>query len=186
MSPLNKAAALASVELLLCVVSAKAQSAADWRVAFNQRLAEIANNDHSQPLAPGEAYGAWLRATSLDLDDAATAEAVFSLWLSDNPNIAEVVWWRRTDRATRALLVAFYACTTTKALDGLPPFGVFAGRFREKEAKERQEEVAFVNDHLSAIAAKLTALTAGIERAKELHQTYAWVAKEKVGSPLPK
>jgi len=185
MSPLLKAA-LACAALVFFAPSARAQAAADWRAAFELRLKELAGNDHSQPLSPGESYGAWLSATSKDTEPAEAAEAAFSLWLSDNRDIAEVVWWRQTDRATRALIVAVYTCTTTKALEGLPPFGVFAGRFREAEAQERKEEVAFVSEHLSAIAARLTTLTAGIERAKELHESYGWVARQKVGSALPK
>jgi len=167
--------------LLAFVISVHAEPT-NWQKEFDKALIEITKIDHTKPLSLGEAYGAQLTASAKDAPDTDTCDAVVRLWMSDN-DITELIWWRQTSRPTRALVVALFYCVRTEPISGIPPFSVYANRFRDKESIKRQEEISFVNEHLSAIAAKLTN---GIERAKDLHRGYARVAKAGIGSPLPR
>lgn len=61
-----------------------------------------------------------------------------------------VGWWRTKDRAARVAAVAVFYCTATTdpEMSNFPQFAKDAERFREEEAKERSEEIAFVRAHL--------------------------------------
>ena len=59
-------------------------------------------------------------------------------------------WWRTTDRAARVAALAVFYCTATTDPDmsNFPQFARDAERFKDDEAKERSEEVAFVRARL--------------------------------------
>jgi hypothetical protein len=60
-----------------------------------------------------------------------------------------VGWWRTKDRAARVVALAvFYSTATNDDNSSFPQFAKDAERFKDEEAKERSEEIAFVRAHL--------------------------------------
>jgi hypothetical protein len=61
-----------------------------------------------------------------------------------------VGWWQGKDRAARIAALAVFYCTTTSDPDmsNFPQFAKDAERFKDGEAKERIEEIAFVRARL--------------------------------------
>jgi hypothetical protein len=171
--------------ILMLVISAHAQSPPQWQSAFCKTLKAVAQADHSKRLSPGDVYGS-LGVASAKLPDLTNAgNAVVNLFLSGETENVELVWWRQSDRPTRVLAVALFSCIAADPVSGIPPFEAYADRFTDKDAAQRREEIAFVKEHLSAIAAEFSKLTTGIPRAQLSHDGYTSVAKAKIGSPLP-
>jgi len=168
----------------MLVISAHAESPPQWQTAFCKALKGVGHTDHTKRLSPGEVYDS-LGLASKAPDPADATNAVVNLWLSGETEDVELVWWRQSDRPTRVLAVALFSCIAKEPVAGIPPFEAYADHFREKDAAQRREEVAFVKEHLSAIASELSKLTTGIERAHLSHDGYATVAKAKIGSSLP-
>lgn len=164
--------------------SARAETHPEWQTAFCKALKAASTADHSKHLTPGEVYdslGAATKASAVT----ESGNAIVNLWLSGETEDVELLWWRQSDRPSRVLVVALFSCIAKEPVAGIPPFGAYAERFNEKDAAQRKEEIAFVKEHLSAIAAVLSKMTVGVERAHLSHDGYAAVAKAQIGSPLP-
>jgi len=170
--------------ILLLTVSAQAETHPEWQTAFCKALKTAATADHSKHLIPGEVYDSLGAATKAS-DVTESGNPIVSLWLSGETEDVELLWWRQSDRPTRVLTVALFSCIAKEPVAGIPPFATYAEHFNEKDAAQRREEIAFVKEHLSAIAVVLSKMTLGVERAHLSHDGYAAVAKAQIGSPLP-
>ncbi len=168
----------------MLAVSAHAETHPEWQTAFCKALKAAAATDHSKHLTPGEVYDSLGAATKAS-DVTEAGNPIVNLWLSGETEDVELLWWRQSDRPTRVLAVALFSCIAKEPVAGIPPFGAYAERFNEKDAAQRREEIAFVKEHLSAIATILSKMTLGVERAHLSHDGYAAVAKAQIGSPLP-
>ena len=170
--------------ILLLSVAARAETHSEWQTAFCKALKTASTADHSKHLTPSEVYTSLGVATKAS-DVTEAGNPIVSLWLSGETEDVELLWWRQSDRPTRVLAVALFTCIAKEPVAGIPPFGAYAEHFREKDAEQRREEIAFVKEHLSAIAAVLSKMTLGVERAHLSHDGYAAVAKAQIGSSLP-
>ncbi len=68
----------------------------------------------------------------------------------DNYDKVLAGWWRTKDRAARVAALAVFYCTATTDPDmsNFPQFARDAERFKDDEAKQRSEEIAFVRARL--------------------------------------
>ena len=87
---------------------------------------------------------------------------IIGLWLAGEEGDLELLWWKKDDRQTRALIVALLWCTRPPPREGSPdwPQGIrnFAqdsARFETAERELRIEETRFVRQHLGDIAGQL-------------------------------
>ena len=78
-----------------------------------------------------------------------TRHIVQAACLGDSDRVL-VGWWRTKDRAARVAALAVFYCTATSDPDmsNFPQFARDAKRFKDDEATERSEEIAFVRARL--------------------------------------
>ena len=105
---------------------------------------------------------------------------------TEQADFLELLWWKHSTRSVRLLIVAAFLCRAVEPRAEIPAFEIYAKQFKDDEARDRLEEVTFVQTHLSAFAQHLMKITDGVTRVKDLREQYASVARMKVGSELPK
>ena len=139
---------------------------------------------------PNEPSSADLGGARMSADQKVTewsVEGVVTLLgTSDQEDFLELLWWKHPNRAVRLLIVASFMCRSIEPTTAVPPFDAYATQFKDDEARNRLEEVTFVQAHLSAFADQLVKLTGSGARLKDLREQYASVARKKIGSELPK
>jgi hypothetical protein len=121
--------------------------------------------------------------------------SIMRLWVAQQRDFVELLWWQKDDRETRAFIVALYWCSHPPPLEdaqhwpaSVADFSGHAGRFASPEKELRVDETRLVRKHLSAIAKELAEV---LEKSKasnvaQLAKRYADVARKGEGEPLPK
>lgn len=86
---------------------------------------------------------------------------IIGLWLAGEEGTLELLWWKKDDRQTRALIVALLWCTRPPPQEGsdwpqgIRNFAQDSTRFETAERELRIEETRFVRQHLGDIARQL-------------------------------
>ncbi len=90
--------------------------------------------------------------------------AIITLWLSGDTAHVELLWWRKDNPETRALIVALFWSRSgpPQHKETTPCFVVnfeeFARHFRDGEREQRLQEIEFVRKHLPVLKEDITTL----------------------------
>ncbi len=90
--------------------------------------------------------------------------AIITLWLSGETAHVELLWWRKDNPETRALILALFWSRTGPPRHEAPSpcfvvnFEEYAGHFRDGEREQRLREIEHVRQNLPALKADLVAL----------------------------
>jgi hypothetical protein len=101
---------------------------------------------------------------------------------TEQEDFLKLCWWQKTNRDTRAAIVAIFLCSRSASKDdalevGIPSFEAFSKRFEDQERIDRLEEIEYVKANLSGLAGRLSKMTDKIARLEPLHRLYKAVAK---------
>jgi len=171
--------------ILVCIIALALTVQAfaeDWQTLLLKDLGRIQAGDYRNALSSSVEVEGAMGAADQKLPEC-SIPAIFSLWLSEHSEYAELEWWRQRNRAVRAFVVALYYCAydvQPNSEDWLKA-GTFPSfepkRFEEKEAREREEEIDYIIKHHSLFARILADRTEGIPRAKRMHDAYSTFAQ---------
>jgi hypothetical protein len=158
---------------------------------FVSALATLKNVAMKEKLSEDEIAAAKLTAKASRPED--SWPAILQLWLVDQRDSVEALWWQKDDGETRAFIVALYWCShpppreeTQQWPASVLDFDSRARRFASPEKEHRVDENRFIKRHLSAVAKELTSvlITSSSPRAIQLGKKYAIVANSREGEPL--
>lgn len=178
---------------LLLRVSCVAQNVDTNLDGFVPALESLGKATIKESLSDFESAAAKMAAKASRPED--SWPSIVQLWVDQQHDFIELLWWQKDDRETRALIVALYWCSQPPPGEdahqwpaAVTDFSRHAGRFASLERELRTDETRFVRKHLSAIANELAGLLQKSKspNALQLAKRYADVARKSQGAPLPK
>jgi hypothetical protein len=120
--------------------------------------------------------------------------SILQLWVAEQRDFVELLWWQKDDRETRAFVVALFWCSQPPPREdvrqwpaSIADFTNHASRFDSTEKSNRIDEARFVRKHLSAVAKELALVLQNSVSSNSGHllKQYMAVADKGEGDRLP-